>query len=127
MKENKMYFRVNDVFNAVDSFEMLGVRSEADEIHKLIADTMRRILYGLEMVPALEADEIEEQADKIQQLTEQVKNLTDKLEKCREENNALLTENDMLKVLPEIPVREHPENKSGRGILARIREGRRTK
>lgn len=123
----QLYFRVDDVFNVIDSFEMLGVRTESDELHKLLADTMRRMLYGLEMVPALEADEIEEQADKIQQLTEQVRNLTDKLEKYREENNALLTENDMLKVLPEIPARENPENKSGRGILARIREGRRTK
>lgn len=127
MKENKMYFRVNDVFNAIDSFEMLGVRSEADEIHKLIADTMRRILYGFEMVPALEADEIKEQADKIQRLTEQVESLTKKLGAYREANDALLTENDMLKGLPEIPTREYPENKSGRGILARIREGRRTK
>lgn len=123
----KLYFRVDDVFNAIDSFEMLGVRTEADELHKLLADTMRRMLYGLEMVPALEADEIEDQTDKIQQLTEQIKNITDKLEKYREENNALITENDMLKVLPEIPAREYPENKSGRGILARIREGRRTK
>lgn len=120
----KLYFRVDDVFNAIDSFEMLGVRSEADEIHKILADTLRRMLYGLEMVPALEADEIEDQATRIE---EQIKQINDLII----ENEALIAENEILKVLPEPepipPAREYPEQKSGRGILARIRDGRRTK